>query len=84
MYDCPVRYAPLTYKFTGKERDSESGLDNFPARYFTSNMGRWMMPDISSITPSGDFAISANTCGATLAWEEKLQGKHHLHADGSG
>jgi large repetitive protein len=23
--------------------------------------------DISNITPSGDFAISANTCGATLA-----------------
>ena len=34
------------YKFTGKERDSESGLDNFPARYFTSSMGRWMTPDI--------------------------------------
>jgi len=34
------------YKFTGKERDPESGLDDFPARYFTSSMGRWMTPDI--------------------------------------
>jgi len=34
------------YKFTGKERDSESGLDDFPARYFTSSMGRWMTPDL--------------------------------------
>jgi RHS repeat-associated protein len=34
-----------TYKFTGKERDSESGLDNFGARYDSSNMGRFMSPD---------------------------------------
>lgn len=33
------------YKFTGKERDSESGLDNFEARYFGSSMGRFMSPD---------------------------------------
>ncbi|MGA2900737.1 MAG: RHS repeat-associated core domain-containing protein, partial [Candidatus Acidiferrales bacterium] len=34
-----------TYKFTGKERDSESGLDNFGARYNASTMGRFMSPD---------------------------------------
>jgi RHS repeat-associated protein len=33
------------YKFTGKERDSESGLDNFGARYDSSSMGRFMSPD---------------------------------------
>jgi len=33
------------YKFTGKERDSESNLDNFGARYFTSSMGRFMSSD---------------------------------------
>jgi RHS repeat-associated protein len=33
------------YKFTSKERDSESGLDNFGARYNSSSMGRWMSPD---------------------------------------
>ena len=32
-------------KFTGKERDSESGLDYFGARYYSSSMGRWMSPD---------------------------------------
>lgn len=31
--------------FTGKERDAESGLDYFPARYLGSSMGRWMSPD---------------------------------------
>jgi len=33
------------YKFTGKERDTESNLDNFGARYYTSNIGRFMTPD---------------------------------------
>ena len=36
---------PNTYKYTGKERDSESGLDNFGARYNASSMGRFMTPD---------------------------------------
>jgi len=31
--------------FTGKERDSESGLDNFTARYFGSSLGRFMSTD---------------------------------------
>lgn len=33
------------YKFTGKERDTESSLDNFGARYVTSSFGRFMSPD---------------------------------------
>jgi RHS repeat-associated protein len=36
---------PNHYKFTGKERDSESGLDNFEARYYESSLGRFMSPD---------------------------------------
>jgi RHS repeat-associated protein len=35
--------------FTGKERDTESGLDYFGARYYGSSMGRWTSPDWSSI-----------------------------------
>ena len=31
--------------FTGKERDSESGLDYFGARYFSGAMGRFTSPD---------------------------------------
>ena len=30
---------------TGKERDSETGLDYFGARYYGANMGRFMTPD---------------------------------------
>ena len=33
------------YKFTGKERDSESNLDNFGARYNASQIGRFISPD---------------------------------------
>jgi RHS repeat-associated protein len=32
---------PQHYKFTGKERDAESGLDNFGARYDSSSLGRF-------------------------------------------
>ncbi|HVN22166.1 MAG TPA: RHS repeat-associated core domain-containing protein, partial [Dongiaceae bacterium] len=35
-------------KFTGKERDVESGLDNFGARYNASSLGRFMTPDSSA------------------------------------
>ena len=49
MYDA-TRYthdaSPLcAYKFTGKERDIESGLDEFGARYYGSSLGRFMTPD---------------------------------------
>jgi len=36
------------YKFTGKERDAESGNDYFGARYYNSAMGRFMSPDWSA------------------------------------
>lgn len=32
-------------KFTGKERDDESGLDYFDARYYSSKLGRFINPD---------------------------------------
>jgi RHS repeat-associated protein len=34
------------YKFTGKERDTESGLDDFEARYVGSSLGRFMSADL--------------------------------------
>jgi RHS repeat-associated protein len=38
FYFCASRY-------TGKERDTESGNDYFEARYYSSAMGRFMSPD---------------------------------------
>ena len=43
-----------THKFTGYERDSESGLDNAQARYNSSSLGRFMSPD-----PIGNFVADA-------------------------
>jgi len=45
MYDCAIQHVSLTYKFTGKERDSESGLDNFGARYYSNGLGRFITRD---------------------------------------
>ncbi len=36
---------------TGKERDAESGLDDFEARYYASTLGRFMQPDPLFATP---------------------------------
>jgi RHS repeat-associated protein len=33
------------YKFTGKERDTESGLDDFGKRYYGNAIGRFITPD---------------------------------------
>ncbi len=35
-------------RFTGKERDTESGNDYFGARYYASTMGRFLSPDWSA------------------------------------
>jgi RHS repeat-associated protein len=36
---------PKRYRYTGKERDDENGLDYFGARYYASWLGRWTSPD---------------------------------------
>jgi RHS repeat-associated protein len=38
----------VNQKFTGKERDVETGLDYFGARYLSSAQGRWTSPDWSA------------------------------------
>jgi RHS repeat-associated protein len=42
-------------KFTGKERDVETGLDYFGARYFASTQGRWTSPDQINVTKARLF-----------------------------
>src|SRR5205807_48332 len=37
------------YKFTGKERDSETGLDYFGARHYSNSLGRFITPDWSAV-----------------------------------
>ena len=40
------------YKFTGQERDAETGMDYFEARHYTSQFGRFLQPD-----PAGMAAV---------------------------
>jgi RHS repeat-associated protein len=46
--------------FTGKERDSESGLDYFGARYYSSSTGRFASPDWSPAPEPVPYANLTN------------------------
>jgi RHS repeat-associated protein len=48
------------YKFTGKERDAESGLDDFDARFYSSSLGRFMSADWSAIPAPVPYANLTN------------------------
>lgn len=52
--------AATRYKFTGKERDTESNLDMFGARYYGSSLGRFMTPDWSEVPDSVPYADFKN------------------------
>jgi len=51
---------PQNYKFQGKERDTETGNDDFGARYYSSSTGRWLSPDWSAIPAPVPYANLAN------------------------
>ncbi|HEU0228233.1 MAG TPA: RHS repeat-associated core domain-containing protein [Arachidicoccus soli] len=40
-----IAYLNAKYKFTGKERDTETGYDYFGARYYDGRIGKWMQVD---------------------------------------
>ena len=48
------------HHFTGKERDTESGLDYFGARYDSSTMGRFLTPDWSATVEPVPYAKMAD------------------------
>jgi RHS repeat-associated protein len=48
------------YRFDGKERDTESGLDNFGARYDASNLARFMTPDWAEKPTTVPYASFGN------------------------
>jgi RHS repeat-associated protein len=47
---CSSQHPAFGSKFTGKERDTETGLDYFGARYLSSAQGRWTTPDRINLT----------------------------------
>jgi RHS repeat-associated protein len=51
---------PNRYKFTGKERDLESGLDYFDARHYSSPFGRFLTPDWAATATAVPYANFGN------------------------
>ena len=45
-----IPHQSATQEFTGKERDAETGLDYFEARYMSSAQGRFTSPDPSNLS----------------------------------
>jgi RHS repeat-associated protein len=48
------------YKFEGKERDDETGNDDFGARYYSNRYGRWLSADWSSVPVPVPYANLTN------------------------
>jgi len=48
------------YKFEGKERDPETGNDDFGARYYSNRFGRWLSADWSAIPVAVPYANLTN------------------------
>ena len=70
--------SPTEHHFTGKERDTESGLDYFGARYYASMMGRFSSPD-----PSGlEYADPGNP--QTLNLYSYVSNQVTIHTDPDG
>jgi RHS repeat-associated protein len=51
---------PQDYKFEGKERDTETGNDDFGARYYSNRFGRWLSADWSSVPSPVPYANLSN------------------------
>ncbi len=73
---------PNHYKFTGKERDTESGLDNFGARFFTSNLGRFMTPDWAARPTAVPYAVFGDPQSLNLYTYVENAPVNRVDADG--
>jgi RHS repeat-associated protein len=51
---------PQNYKFEGKERDTETGNDDFGARYYSNRFGRWLSADWSAVPVAVPYANLTN------------------------
>jgi RHS repeat-associated protein len=51
---------PQNYKFEGKERDTETGNDDFGARYYNNRFGRWLSADWSNVPVAVPYANLSN------------------------
>ena len=55
-----LRLEGIRSRCTGKERDPESGLDEFGARYYSSSLGRFTIPDWAAKPTAVPYAFFGN------------------------
>jgi RHS repeat-associated protein len=67
---------PKRYRYTGKERDAESGLYYHGARYYAPWLGRWLSPDPAGLTDGvnlyaycRDDPINRHDPTGTISWK---------------
>jgi RHS repeat-associated protein len=70
------------YKFTGKKRDSETGLDYFGARYYSNGLGRFITPDWAAKTTAVPYAEFADPQSLNLYSYVRNIPSTRLDADG--
>jgi RHS repeat-associated protein len=68
--------------FTGKMHDNETGLDDFPARYYSSTQGRWYSPDWASAQVPVPYADLHNPQTLNLYDYVGSNPTNHSDADG--
>jgi len=67
------------YKFTGKERDTETNYDYFGARYYDARIGRWLQVDpLQGLTPAMN---SYHYCRNNPTSFIDIMGLNHKHPD---
>jgi RHS repeat-associated protein len=70
--------APKRYRYTGKERDIETGFDYFGARYYASWIGRWCSPDSGGLIDGQNLYAYASLNPTTNL------DRHGLETEGGG
>src|SRR4029077_12273990 len=63
-------FARKRYRFTGKERDEESGLNYHAARYYAFGLARWLScdPEFNSSTMEGSSSLYAAFSLNPICW----------------
>jgi RHS repeat-associated protein len=69
-------------RYTGKERDQESGLDYFGARYYASSMGRFMSPDWAAQEEPVPYAVLGDPQSLNLYSYVRNNPLSHADPDG--
>ena len=74
-------FAQKRYRFTGKERDEESGLDYRHARYYAPWLGRWTSCDPAGLVDGLNVyryardrpSVGTDPTGTQVVWDEEGQ-----------